>query len=178
MKRILLLALLLLALGCGKSDNAKTEQDVRLSGYSYAYGKQPQESLRFLFFPADNGEQYVTEAYQLPEELNLYDFSRIEEDPIYTLLMEENSIRRTDGTIVQAKYVDTSTILFPVVDETIITLPIGKYFVVALCDVRHSGGLMNKYATTDFTVEAKDYPLPLVCVMYSNYSQYGRVPWH
>jgi hypothetical protein len=180
MKKILLLTFSLLALaGCGKSDDSdkKTEQELWLDGYIGQYGDKDPEAISFLFFPAGNGEKYITEAHQLPGELSYYEYLQLQEDPIYTRLIDKQSIERTDGVIVKATHVVTDYNILSA-ETTSTTLPVGKYFIVALRFERgYDRHIWNKYTTLEYNLEPRYNPQALSCVISVDFSTYGCVPW-
>jgi len=175
-KIIFIISFAFIFFGCGKNDDysKKDKQELWLDGYTGFYGRYERDRLCFLFFSANNGEEYITKSYVLDKELSYYEYTKLAEDDIYARLIDEESIQKKDGTIVKAKYSFLSK-----TEKTVeVVLPVGKYFVVAFYPDRgYRRDYWNKYATLNYTLESRYNPQSLTCAIPLDYSKYGCITW-
>lgn len=174
MRNVLFIFILLGFIGCSKSGgDSDDRQELWLDGYSARNGNKETATLRFLFFPAGNGEKYKTQSYSSPATLSYYEYLQLEEDETYALLTDQGSLYNEDGVIVKAAY--SCTAFSGKVSEYKL-LP-GKYFVVAFYSRATDRNIWNKYATCEYVLEKRYNPHYLTCVIPVDYSVYGSIPW-
>ncbi len=176
-KQITLLLLLLLFTNCKNDELEKSEQSLWLNGYALSTnGDKVSDVIRFLFFPADNGEEYITSNNKLNTS-SYYEYTHIDEDPIYARLIDERKIQRKDGAVISpvGDFTDLNKLTSSQLE---VTLPIGKYFVVAFCSERGTNrDYWNKYATRYYNLESRSSPQALTVVIPPDFTQCGNIPW-
>ena len=90
------------------------------------------------------------------------------------MLIDESRLLLKDGSTNSPIYeVESSK------DETKeITVPVGKYFVVAFYYERgYRRDFWNKYTTQMYELKSRYNPQTLTVVIPINYTQYGRIDW-
>lgn len=178
-KTFLLLIIFLASFsGCSKDDDSseKSVQEVWMSGYT-AFSSNSQyehNSVKFLFFEANNGESFKEESHTFNGSIS--DYQSIKDD-VFDLLVKDKMLLK-DGTIVDAlKSIFASK---TTEGETIASLPVGKYYVVAIYQGDKNGYLWlysNKYATKYYEVKSQYNPPALNVVFPCDKSRYGLINW-
>lgn len=178
MKKIILIAAVLLTVaGCGTEPKEKTSQEMWINGYTMetSLSSKVAGGVRFLFFDANNGEQFQTTNTKFAG--NYYEYTQLAEDPIYTRLIDEEKIALIDGTVVSpvAAFTDSYNLNQKQLE---VTLPIGRYYVVSFRSIRGAKrNLWNKYAAKYYDLEARYNPQVLTVVIPGDLTQYGCIPW-
>ncbi|PXV57129.1 hypothetical protein CLV62_1579 [Dysgonomonas alginatilytica] len=167
-----LLTVLLLSCSSEEEDfSNKKDQALWLDGYttssSSVNSKKELAAVRFLFFDGNKAASFEGETRMT--NVNTYsEYSKLPEDPIYSKLNKENKLLLKGGsTIDPVLVVKTSSISGNTIE---VTLPVGKYFVVAIL-------YSNKYATRVYELESRYNPQALDVVIPVDYSQYGKIAW-
>lgn len=180
MKHLLLLYLAILVVGCSSKEDDysnKNQQEVWINGYtttsSSEYADKKADIIRFLFFNPEQASAFEGKTFDTGFD-SYYQYTQLQEDPIYTMLIDENRLLLKDGTTISPIYEAESS-----KDETKeITLPVGKYFVVAFHYERgFRRDFWNKYTTQMYELESRYNPQTLTVVIPINYTQYGRIDW-
>jgi len=175
---LLLMVFLVSFSGCSKDDDSseKSVQEIWLSGYT-AFSSNSQyehNSVNFLFFEANNGKEFKEEAHKFSGSIS--DYQSIKDD-IFNLLLEEKALLK-NGTIVKAsKSVFSSGTKE---GETIASLPVGRYYVVAIYQGDKNGYLWlysNKYAAKYYEIKSQYNPPVLNVVFPCDKSRYGLIDW-
>lgn len=147
-----------------------------LNGYTQwvSGGEVKSDIVRFLFFSANNNEEFEINNY--PSGVTeYYEYIKLEEDKTYTQLLDKGELNLKSGKIVKL-VLDTSTSSNGKTKE--ITLPVGKYFVVAFYYERgYRRDFWNKYATTYYILESGYNPKTLDVVIPDYYNQCGSIDW-
>lgn len=180
MKNVVFLCLAILVVGCSTKEDDysnKTQQEVWINGYtttsSSEYADKQTNIIRFLFFDPDKASTFDGKTFNTSFD-SYYQYTKLQEDPIYTMLIDESRLLLKDGSTISPIYeVESSK------DETKeITLPVGKYFVVAFYYERgYRRDFWNKYTTQMYELKSRYNPQTLTVVIPINYTQYGRIDW-
>lgn len=180
MKNVVFLCLAILVVGCSTKEDDysnKTQQEVWINGYtttsSSEYADKQTNIIRFLFFDPDKASTFDGKTFNTGFD-SYYQYTKLQEDPIYTMLIDESRLLLKDGSTISPIYEVESF-----KDETKeITLPVGKYFVVAFYYERgYRRDFWNKYTTQMYELKSRYNPQTLTVVIPINYTQYGRIDW-
>ena len=177
MKLLLIIAATAMVLtSCSKNDESNsTEQKIWLNGYELATsnGDKVAAPITFLFFPENKEKEYSITTTK-SNVSSLYEYTKLNEDETYTLLLEKQQIKLKDGTIVDALYE------FTTFDEKTLekTISVGRYFVVALYSYRDTRRIYwNKYAYRYYDAISRYNPIVLTATIPADITQYGSIPW-
>jgi hypothetical protein len=182
MKKLLLFFMLIpLFISCSDKEDdysQKKEQELWLNGYTQWVSKGDVEPnvIRFLFFSANNNEEFEIKNYP-SGATSYYEYTKLEEDAIYTQLLEKGELKLKSGESV--KSIGDFKDFYSVDKKQLeVKLPVGKYFVVAFYyDRGVRRDYWNKYATTYYTLESRYNPQSLTVVIPGYYNQCGSIPW-
>lgn len=180
MKTLLMLCLVALITGCSdkEDDNSnKSEQELWLNGYtttsSSDHADKEANKIRFLFFKADQVINFDGKTLNTGFD-SYYEYTKLQEDPIYTKLIDEGKLLLKDGSTILPTF-DTQTSTNKTKE---VVLPVGKYFVVAFYYERgYRRDFWNKYATKFYELESRYNPQTLTVVIPVDYTQYGCINW-
>lgn len=179
MKKSFFLAIVTITMvlsACSKDDGSdSSEQKIWLNGYEIATsnGDKKVAPVTFLFFPENEGKEYSI-ATKKSNAANLYEYTKLSEDEIYTLLLEKQQIKLKDGTTVNATY-EFTTFDNETLEKTI---SVGRYFIVALYAYRDTRRVYwNKYACRYYDAISQYNPIVLTATIPADITQYGCIPW-
>lgn len=179
-KQLLLTALvLLLTTGCNKDGNPKTTQDVWLNGYEAETSLSDYElaPITIMFFKEDVLLNFTPKTYPSNAQ-NLYDYTKVPEDGVYSALIDHNKLLLNDGTFISPVETYHTSALPKNQPQLTAKLPFGKYLVVALYSYRDTRRVFwNKYACTEYQVYERYNPLDLTVVIPADLTQYGCISW-
>jgi hypothetical protein len=174
-KMVLGLLLAFLFIGCDSEDE-KTEQELWLLGFSALTPNSTYDktSVEFHFFSANNNEKYKTESKTFDGTISDYQALH---DEIFDLL-KDGKMKLENGTIansIRSVYVSGTSETYKTV-----TLPIGKYFIVATYQGRKDGYhwlYSTKYAGIYYEIESTYNPMFLDVVFPCDRNRYGFIKW-
>lgn len=180
MRNLFMLCLAIFIAGCSDKESDysdKTQQEIWINGYtttsSSVNSDKETNIIRFLFFDSEKASTFDGQTFNTGFD-SYYQYTQLQEDPIYTMLIDESRLLLKDGSTISPIYeIESSK------DETKeITLPVGKYFIVAFYyDRGFRRDFWNKYATKLYSLEGRYNPQTLTVVIPVDYTQYGRIDW-
>lgn len=179
MKKLTLFALAFALLtSCSSNDDEgnKDVQEIWLNSYT-AFTPQSdyeQTSAEFYFFPANNGEEFITERKTFNGTISEYQSLK---DETFDLL-NQGQIKLNNGEIIKASY--STYVSSSDTKYKSIFLPIGRYFVAAIYKGAKNGYLWlysTKYAAKYYDVKEAYNPLSLDVVFPCDINHYGLIDW-
>lgn len=179
MKKITLFALsLVLLASCSNNDEEppKDKQEIWLNCYT-AFTPQSnyeQTSAEFYFFPANNGETFITESKMFSGTISEYQLLK---DETFDLL-SKGQIKLNNGEIIKASY--SAYISSSNTKYKSLFLPIGRYFVATIYKGAKDGYLWlysTKYATKYYDIIDTYNPPTLDVVFPCDITHYGLIKW-
>jgi hypothetical protein len=176
-KKLLFLMLVAALISCTKEEDVNnSSQDIWLKGYTALQPSSSYETatVKFLFFSANNGETYKTEAKSFDGSIAEYQELH---DETFDLL-QNGKMMLTNGNTVDAvatKYAMKTSSTY----ETL-TVPVGKYFVVAIYADSKNGYLWlysTKYTGMYYDVKSAYNPPSISVVFPCDRNRYGHIKW-
>lgn len=163
---------------CGNDDKEENRdvQEIWLSSYTAFTPKSDYEqtSAEFYFFSAKNNEKFITESKTFNGTIS--DYQSLNDETFN--LLNKGEIKLNTGQIVKSDhsaYISSSATKY-----TSISLPTGRYFVVAIYKGAKDGYLWlysTKYAAKYYDVKGTYNPPALDVVFPCDITHYGLINW-
>ncbi len=176
-KNLLLSIIVFFLLSCSNNDvETYTTKDIWVCGFKSFLPTSTYEKCdtKFLFFSTDNNPKFITKSLRAG---NVIDFSNAS-DTIFQQLVNDDKITLDGGNKVRAIY--SITVSASTSSYKTVSLPIGRYFVCAVCvepNVLVRSRYYLKYCTQYIEVKERSSELMLSPVFPYDYSRYGLIPW-
>lgn len=176
-KNLLCLLVGVLFISCSKDNEKPIEQEIWLSGYTALTNTSTYEkaSTLFLFFKADNGEEFDTNTELFDGTISEYQMIK---DEVFELLEKDHKIKLKSGEIISAYDSKFVSVLKDTYTSTF--LPVGKYYVVAIYQGAKDGYIWvysNQYAGKYIDIKSSYNPPAFSVVFPYDLKKYGYITW-